>query len=34
MIPIDILTAKTFGMIPVLKWGTYLPDPFLTVFNN
>ena len=24
---------KTFGMLPILKWGTYLPDPVFSVIN-
>jgi hypothetical protein len=34
MIPFEIMIAKTFGMIPALKWGNYFPDPNLSIFNH
>jgi len=32
--PFEMMVIKTFGNIPCLKWGTYLPDPLLTLLNK
>lgn len=33
MFHFEVIILKRFGL-PIVKWGSYLPDPLISVFNN